>query len=457
MEEPRRRIALLPAPGFLSHLIQFIELANKLVSHHHFTISIIIPQAHNSPITPQTTSLLQQLPPPINSIFLPPPSTADLPDDVTAEVLLPTVVTRSLPALRRALSELGTPAAALVVDLFAPAAIDIAREFKIPAYIFYVAAANDLSLSLDATSASKPVFNLPGSVALEQEDLPDSVRDRNSDSHSSLAKLCNKYLSADGILINSFLELETEAFHDLQLRYPAIPAVYPVGPLIRNGPEKDLGRVSEWLNKQPPKSVLYISFGSVGALPEGQFRELAHGLEMSGKRFLWVVKSPQESVLDAYTKTSERKVNAVEFLPHGFLERTRGHGLVVESWAPQIRVLSHGSIGGYLTHCGWTSILESVVFGVPLIAWPLCFEQKINAVFLRDGLKGALRVRENENGIVEREDISEVVRELIEDEEGKRIRKKVMEVKIAGGNAVSDEGLSSKALAQVVKTWMNKM
>ncbi|KAI3470285.1 hypothetical protein Pfo_026948 [Paulownia fortunei] len=467
--QPPQNIALLPPPGFLGHLIPFIELAKKLVFHHNCTVTLIIPD-DGSPMIPQK-SLLQGIPTTIKPVFLPPVSTDDLPEHVNAEILLPIRVIRSLPALRDTLSslrELGTPASALVVDLFAPYAIDVAKEFGIPAYIFYVIAANELSLSMDLPKLDDSCISeyrdlpepikLPGSIVLSPEDLPDSMTDRKSEVHKWIVDLCKKYLLADGILVNSFLELESEAFQDLELRRPGMPPVYPVGPLIRTGLETESDQGSEclkWLNDQPPKSVLFVSFGSGGTLSVEQFSELALGLEMSGQRFLWVVRSPQENVAAAYLNTQNIVKDPLDFLPEGFLERTKNRGLVVASWAPQIQVLSHGSTGGFLTHCGWNSILESVVFGVPLIAWPLCFEHKMNAVFLTDGLKTAMRVKKNENGIVERGHISELVKELMEGEEGKQIRNRMIDVKIAAGNVLGQEGSSTQALAQVVQKWIN--
>ncbi|GFP85197.1 hydroquinone glucosyltransferase [Phtheirospermum japonicum] len=268
------------------------------------------------------------------------------------------------------------------------------------------------------------------------------MKDRGSEVHKWILDLCNRYLLTDGILVNSFLELESEAFNYLRQRGDTdIPPVYPVGPLIRTGgPETENEQCLKWLNDQPPKSVLYVSFGSGGTLSVDQFRELAHGLEMSGQRFLWVVRTPQENDL-----------------PQGFLERNENKGLVVTSWAPQIQVLSHGSTGGFVTHCGWNSILESVVFGVPLIAWPLCFEHKMNAVYLTEGLKAAIRVRENENGVVERGEVSEMIKQLMDGEEGKRIRKRMMEVKMAGADALTKDGSSSRALGQVVQKWTDNL
>ncbi|KAL0349282.1 UNVERIFIED_CONTAM: Hydroquinone glucosyltransferase [Sesamum angustifolium] len=439
--QPPHNIALLPPPTFLGHLIPFIELAKKLVFQHNCTITLIILDDD------------------------------DLPENASAELLVSIRLTRSFPALRdtlTSLKELGTSAAALVVDLFAIDAIDIAKQFGIQLTFFHVIATYELSLSvllpkLDESCTSEyrdmvDPITLPGSIVLSPEDLPDSLKERNSEVHKWAIDWCNKFLEADGVMVNSFLELELEAFKDLERRLPGVPPVYPVGPLIRTGTEAESDAGSEcvkWLNDQPPKSVLFVSFGSGGTLSVQQFKELALGLEMCGQRFLWVVRTPQASAADAYLNTQSTVKDPLDYLPEGFLERTKGRGLVVVSWAPQIQVLSHRSTGGFVTHCGWNSILESAAFGVPLIAWPLCFEHRMNAVFLTDGLKGAIRVKPNENGVVGREQIAELVQRLMEGEEGNQIQKRMTDVKIAAGNALSPEGSSTKALAHVVQQWIN--
>ncbi|KAL7127999.1 hypothetical protein ABFS83_14G286600 [Erythranthe nasuta] len=479
---PPRNIALLPPPGFLGHLIPFIELAKKLVLNHNCTVTLIIPNDGSS-MEPQK-SLLRHIPTSINPVFLPPAPENDQcpPENSNPETLLPTRVTRSIPAIRAALSslrEMGTPAAALVVDLFAPYAIDVAREFGIPAYIFYVIAANELSLAMDLPKLheeeeqqlhQESQIKLPGGIVLNSSDFPDSMKDRNSEDYKWALDLSNKYLEADGILVNSFLGLEAQAFHALEQGHPRTPPVYPVGPLIRTTTATSSPSPSDddddhaclgWLNNQPPKSVLFVSFGSGGTLSTEQFIELAFGLEMCRHRFLWVVRTPQENTSAAYLNTNNKsgtKDNPLEYLPKGFLERTKDRGFVVATWAPQIRVLSHGSVGGFVTHCGWNSILESSVFGVPMIAWPLCFEQKMSAVFLRDGLRGAIRVKPNElNGVVKRDHFSEVVKQLMDDEgePGIKIRKRMMEVKIAAADVMDQEhGSSALSLSQLVHKWI---
>ncbi|KAJ1395406.1 UDP-glycosyltransferase family, conserved site [Sesbania bispinosa] len=113
----------------------------------------------------------------------------------------------------------------------------------------------------------------------------------------------------------------------------------------------------------------------------------------------------------------------------GSWRESRNKVLVIPTWAPQIQILSHSSIGGFLSHCGWNSVLESVLHGVPLITWPLFAEQRMNAVLLSDGLKVGLRPRVNENGIVERVEIAKVIECLMEGEESGKLSKRMKEFK----------------------------
>ncbi|GKE35040.1 7-deoxyloganetic acid glucosyltransferase-like protein [Tanacetum coccineum] len=54
----------------------------------------------------------------------------------------------------------------------------------------------------------------------------------------------------------------------------------------------------------------------------------------------------------------------------------------IVNWAPQEDVLAHRAIGGFLTHCGWNSTLESIVQGFPMICWPFYVDQLVNSRFV---------------------------------------------------------------------------
>jgi hydroquinone glucosyltransferase len=236
--------------------------------------------------------------------------------------------------------------------------------------------------------------------------------------------------------------------------------VYPIGPLIRQfvGSETDGPPSSpraaclEWLDRQPARSVIFVSFGSGGALPKEEMRELALGLELSGQRFLWVVRSPSdEGTLSDNYYNAESKKDPFVYLPEGFLERTKDVGLVVPSWAPQTQVLAHRATGGFLTHCGWNSTLESLVHGVPMVAWPLFAEQRLNAVMLAaEGVGAAIRLPERKD----KESIAAVVRELMAGEgKGGMVRVKVAELQKAAAEGLREGGAAATALDEVVEKW----
>ncbi|CAK9165798.1 unnamed protein product [Ilex paraguariensis] len=349
---------------------------------------------------------------------------------------------------------------ALVVDLFGTDAFDVAIEFKVSPYIFFPSTTMSLSLffhlpKLDETVSCEyrdhpePV-QLPGCIPVHGRDLLDMVQDRKNEAYKWILHLANGFKLAEGIILNSFKELEPRAIKALQ--EPGKPAVYPIGPVIQinSSRESDGSGCLRWLDDQPSDSVLFISFGSGGTLSYDQLQELALGLEMSEQRFLWVVRSPNDRAANAtFFNSHGQEDHAFEFLPKGFIGRTKGLGLVVPSWAPQVQILGHGSTGGFLTHCGWNSTLESVVNGIPLIAWPLYEEQKMNAVMLTDDMKVALRPKVGENGVVGRLEIAKVVKGLMEGEEGKELRNRMTDLQDAAAKELSEDGSSIKELSDL--------
>jgi hydroquinone glucosyltransferase len=189
--------------------------------------------------------------------------------------------------------------------------------------------------------------------------------------------------------------------------------VYMVGPIMQqncdntqNGPE-----CLSWLDEQKQSSVVFVSFGSGGTISQNQMNELALGLELSCQKFLWVVREPNDIASANYFGVSNSKQDPLSFLPKGFLERTKKQGFLVSNWAPQVEILSHKAIGGFDTHCGWFSTLECVVSGLPIIAWPLFAEQRMNAAILADGIKIATRPKiDNVSGVVEKGEIVNVLK-----------------------------------------------
>ena len=234
--------------------------------------------------------------------------------------------------------------------------------------------------------------------------------------------------------------------------------IYCIGPLIadaeeRAGEEGNKGdRAPEdeclsWLDSQPSKSVVFLCFGSRGTFSLGQVKEIAYGLERSGQRFLWVVKKPPRD--ENYT--TEFDLDGV--LPEGFLERTKDRGMVVKTWAPQVGVLRKESVGGFVTHCGWNSVLEAVVAGVPLVAWPLYAEQHLNRNVLVNDMKIAIDLEQREeDGFVSGDELERRVRELMESEQGREQGEKSRKMREMASAALgSASGSSTRTLAKFVE------
>ncbi|PKI63485.1 hypothetical protein CRG98_016152 [Punica granatum] len=152
-------------------------------------------------------------------------------------------------------------------------------------------------------------------------------------------------------------------------------------------------------------------------------------------RFLWVVRVPPQND-EAWRAISEPNPGIGLFLPDGFVERTKERGFVVESWVPQVAVLNHSSVGGFVTHCGWNSVLEAVCAGVPMLAWPLYAEQKLNCNYLVEEVRVALPLEER-------------VTELMSSEKGEAVRERVFAMKEEAAEALREGGSSHSALAEL--------
>ncbi|KAM7467831.1 hypothetical protein LguiB_015393 [Lonicera macranthoides] len=168
-----------------------------------------------------------------------------------------------------------------------------------------------------------------------------------------------KNFESNIILVKTFRKIEDEIIDYLSLLRKK--KVLSVGPLIRNFVHEEKREdIIEWLNGKKPGSTVLASFESEYYLSKEEIKEIARGLEFSGVNFLWVVRFP----------TGE-KLKTIDVLPDGFLGKVKQIGLIVEGWAPQAMILSHASVGGFLSHCGWNSLLQSLKFSVPIIGLPM--------------------------------------------------------------------------------------
>ncbi|KAK6151310.1 hypothetical protein DH2020_013945 [Rehmannia glutinosa] len=179
----------------------------------------------------------------------------------------------------------------------------------------------------------------------------------------------------------------------------------------------------EWLDKHDPKSVIYVSFGTTVSLSDEQINEIASGLEKSKVKFLWVLRDADKGdVFDGHVRRAE--------LPEGFEKRVEGVGIVVRDWAPQPLILAHPSTGGFMSHCGWNSCIESITMGVPIVAWPMHSDQPANTVLVTEILKMGVVVREwkQRMELVKASTVENAVRRLMASEEGDEIRKRAEEL-----------------------------
>ncbi|CAJ2665078.1 unnamed protein product [Trifolium pratense] len=458
-------IAMVPCPG-LSHLIPLVEFAKLLVLHHkNFHVKFLIPTL--GPPTPSTNSILNSLPPNIDFTFLPPINIQDLPPNIHISTQMILTVKHSLPSLYQAINTILTSSqsknnlVALVFDVFSTDVIDIAKKFNLLSYVFATSSAIALQFclnlpKLDETISSEfmdttKTFDIPNSkVSFKVKDFPDPVLfGRSSKTYKSFLHLFQRFSLVDGIIINSFKDLEQDTIKSME----DFLNVYPVGPIIQkeSKSKENESKCITWLNKMPQKSVLFISFGSGGTLTNEQINEIAFGLELSGFNFLWVLRVPSKHSNSAYFSGSSQKSNhdsdddPLKYLPLGFLERTKDQGLVVPSRAPQIEILSHGSTGGFLTHCGWGSSLESLVYGVPMICWPLFAEQRMNAATLTDVFKVAVRPKiDEEDEIIKGEEVARVIKIIMDqnlrDSEGLQLRRRIEDLRVGAAAAVSEDG-----------------
>lgn len=269
------------------------------------------------------------------------------------------------------------------------------------------------------------LLDVPTLPSVPVSDMPDPLLERNCMQYEFLLDVANNFPRSCGIIVNTFDSLEHKIIGAISdgifIPNQPTPPIFCLGPLIASNSQTQLpGRHEclKWLDKQPKASVVLLCFGSLGLLSAEQSKETPIGLERSEQKLLWVVRNPpSKDKTRRFLPPPDPDLNLL--LPEGFLDRTKDRGLVVKSWVPQVEVLSHESVGGFVTHCGWNSVLEAVCGGVPMVAWPLYAEQKFNRLILVEEMKLALPMKGSEDGFVTADEIEKRVRELMEKEEGK--------------------------------------
>ncbi|CAA0812949.1 UDP-glycosyltransferase 88A1 [Striga hermonthica] len=465
-------IVLYPSPG-MGHLISMVELG-KLILRHHPSAAVTILTAPPSFNTGSTAAYIRRVSSALPSITFHhmPAVNLDLQAFPSMEAVIFETLRLSSPHVRRALesiSAVGPTISAFIIDFFCASSQPIAAELGIPTYYFGTSGAASLALCLHfpavhrSTTVSfkdmkNTLLNFPGLPPFPPSDVPLPLLDRESSDYRKFLECSLGVSCSDGIIINTFESLEVRSLKSIRegecnTGGPAPPPVFTIGPLLASEERSTSGPAHEclsWLDKQPSKSVVYLCFGSLGLFSEAQLKEIAIGLEKSGHRFLWVVRSPPSGDDSArFLPPPEPELDSL--LPEGFLDRTAGRGLVVKSWAPQVAVLGHRSVGGFVTHCGWNSVLEAVRASVPMVAWPLYVEQKANRAVLVEEMRVALRIEMAEDGFVAAEEVERRVNELMG--EAEEVRRVVEEKSLEAMAAMAEGGSSIVELGKLFQSW----
>nr|AFJ53035.1 UDP-glycosyltransferase 1 [Linum usitatissimum] len=265
--------------------------------------------------------------------------------------------------------------------------------------------------------------------------LPTSILEADGSDPWSLFQRENltAWSGSDGILFNTAEELDSIGLCYFR-RKLGIPA-WPIGPVLLNRNLSNSGSgissnsCKAWLDTKPEKSVLYVSFGSQNTINPSQMMQLGKALASSKINFIWAVRPPIG--FDINSDFQSKK-----WLPENFEENTSGRGILIEKWAPQVEILSHKATGGFLSHCGWNSVLESLSCGVPMIGWAMAGEQFFNVKFLEENLGVCVEVARGKSCEVRCEEIVEKIEAVMS---GGEIRRKAVEVKEMMRKAV-DEG-----------------
>ncbi|XP_034928451.1 UDP-glycosyltransferase 76B1-like [Populus alba] len=443
-----RRILLFPLP-LQGHINPMIQLANILYSKG-FSITIIHTQfnAPNPSKCPHFT--FHEIP---DGLLEDEASTAD------GVILFSVLNSKCVEPFRDSLANLlldamdQEPVACLITDAAWHFTHAVAEGFKIPTI-----AMRTTSICSFLAFASFPLLREKGYFPIQDSRLEESVQELPplkvkdlpviitrfpATLHQLFEKISNQAKACSGLIWNSFEEIERDALSKLSQVF-TVP-IFHIGPFHKYFPASsslitpDQSCIS-WLDTQTPNSVLYVSFGSLAAVNETEFPEMAWGLLHSNQPFLWVVRPG-----------SVRGSEWSESLPDGFLEMVGKRGYIVK-WAPQQQVLAHPATGGFWTHSGWNSTLESICEGVPMICQPFSGDQRVNARYVSDVWKIGIHLEYNK---LERRDIERAIKGLMVETKGQGMRQRMVSLKEKVNLCIGHGGSSYHSLESLTNYIMS--
>ncbi|XP_044485596.1 UDP-glycosyltransferase 84B2-like [Mangifera indica] len=448
---------LLVTLAFQGHLNPMLRLSKRLVSKGlHVVLATTENERHR--LVHFKASVTQQTKPPktptISLEFFSDGLSDEFDRDKYLESFVESLQTIGSKNLSNLITKLKTKCnkiSCIITNPFMPWVPGLAEEHDIPCAVLWIQASavyfiysNYVKHPYLFPSLENPndAVELPGMPMLLAKELPSFILPSS--------QICLRTIVSDfvqmldkvkWILGNSFNELEKDIVRSMG----SLPKIIPIGPLVLPSlqGEKEIIAASmdlcspedyciEWLDKKPPSSVIYISFGSIIVMTQNQIDSIAMALKNSGQSFLWVVKPPK--------KGSSKESGE---LPPGFLEDTKERGLVVK-WCSQEKVLMHQAVACFMTHCGWNSTLETIATGVPVIAYPHWTDQSIDAKLLVDVLKIGVKIRNEENGTLGVEEVERCIMEMSNETTATEMKKRAISLKEAAKKAVANGGSSDQ-------------
>ncbi|XP_058086777.1 7-deoxyloganetin glucosyltransferase-like [Magnolia sinica] len=365
-------------------------------------------------------------------------------------------------------SQGGPPVSCMIRDAFMSVAQPIGDEFGIPDVAFWPMCGGSFMgffhideliqrgyLFKDANCLTNGYLDtcidwIPAMPGIRLKDLPTFIRtvDPNDIMLDFSIKVAQTLLKASAIILNTFDELDHEIIEAANHKF-RLQRTYTLGPLFalcNQIPNDNLNSVKsnfwkeemeciEWLDKIADDTVVYVNFGSLAVLTPEQMKEFAWGLANSNHPFMWFIRPDLVSGGSA-------------ILEREFLEETKGRGLIA-GWCAQKQVLDHPSVGGFLTHNGWNSTLESIHSGVPMLCWPFFGDQQMNCRFACTVWGNGMEI-DSDVKISERERVEGAIKELMEGEKGKEMRKNAMKWKEKARKAVEVGGPSHISFDRLV-------
>ncbi|KAL4296219.1 hypothetical protein GQ457_12G025160 [Hibiscus cannabinus] len=351
--------------------------------------------------------------------------------------------------LEEVVAETGKPVDCLITDAIYAFGADIADELNVPWVALWTAGPRALFVHAETDfirqnvsnngPQDKPLDFLPDFSGIGVADLPGGITsgDFNSAMPALLHKMGRALSRAAAIAANSYEDLDNKVVNMLKSGFNMYLNIGPFNLVsVSGGAVEDSHSCLDWLSKHEQASVVYISFGRVITPPPHELQALCEALEESESPFLWSLRG-----------------NPEKQLPPGFLERTGSKGKMVP-WAPQQKILEHPSVGVFVSHGGWNSVLESIVGGVPMILRPFFGDQGLNTRTVEGvwgfgvGLEG---------GTVTKEGVMKALKVTMRSEEGKKMRDRIGVQRELAYNAVKPNGSSVENFKTLVKVVGNRL